>query len=300
MAKKDWLQLMFYISIVALPVLQFCIMYIGVNFNSILLAFKSYDHETGAYTWVGLDNFKTFLLDMSVGSFAENLIKNSLVLFLVQVCFGTGLSLLFSYYIYKKMPASKAFHVILFLPSVISMLVMSLMFKYFAGNALPTLMDELFHVKMEDPFASLDTQFICVLFFSVWSGFGSSVLIYSSSMSGISDSVIEAAQLDGITPLKEFIFICIPSIYPTLVTFLVVAVANLFTNQGAIFAFYSDMADPYIQTVGYYLFVKVVGTAAKISDYPYAASAGILLTILAVPLTLIARLLLERLGPKTE
>ena len=37
----------FFWVMLALPLLQFAIFYVGVNFNSILLAFKSYENYTG-------------------------------------------------------------------------------------------------------------------------------------------------------------------------------------------------------------------------------------------------------------
>ena len=42
-------KLIFYIACFALPVLQFLIFYIGVNFQSILLAFQKYDGKTTSF-----------------------------------------------------------------------------------------------------------------------------------------------------------------------------------------------------------------------------------------------------------
>ena len=41
--------LIFYIAIIALPIVQACIFYIGVNFNSFLLGFQEYNVETFKY-----------------------------------------------------------------------------------------------------------------------------------------------------------------------------------------------------------------------------------------------------------
>ena len=50
-------EMLFYILMIALPVLQFCIFYIGVNFNSILLAFQTYDREGNTFRFAGFENF---------------------------------------------------------------------------------------------------------------------------------------------------------------------------------------------------------------------------------------------------
>ena len=99
-------KILFYACIVALPILQFVIFYIGVNLNSFILAFQSWDGEKNAYTWnkVGalLDNFKKVINDFSTMQILKTSLKNSLVLFVIGVLFGSTLALLFSYYIYKK------------------------------------------------------------------------------------------------------------------------------------------------------------------------------------------------------
>lgn len=43
--------LIFYCIIMAWPVLQFAVFYIGVNFNSILIAFQDIDIVTNSYSW---------------------------------------------------------------------------------------------------------------------------------------------------------------------------------------------------------------------------------------------------------
>ena len=80
------------------------------------------------------------------------------------------------------------------------------------------------------------------------------MLMYSGAMSGVSDSVIEAAKLDGITPIREFFYIIVPLIYPTLVTFLVVEVAGIFTNQMNLYNFYGLKAEYSLYTFGYFLY----------------------------------------------
>lgn len=50
--------ILFYIALMAFPVLQFTVFYIVVNANSILLTFRSYDTMTGTVSWVGFENLK--------------------------------------------------------------------------------------------------------------------------------------------------------------------------------------------------------------------------------------------------
>lgn len=288
-------RLIFYCVFLAFPVLQFCIFYIGVNFNSFLLAFKSYDYSTGLYDWVGFLNFKRVFYDFEHVQYLQMSIRNSLLLYLFTTL-TSFLALFFSYYIYKRGPGSKLFQTMLFLPNIISAIVMVVIFKYFVERAIPFVWEEITGQEMEGLLSNLKTQLGTIIFYCCWTGFGVQMLMYSGAMSGISDSVVEAAKLDGATPVREFFSIIFPLIYPTVVTFLVVEVAGIFTNQMNLFNFYGTKAEYNLYTFGYFLYTKI--KTENISGYPYLAAMGLVLTAVAVPLTLIIRKVLNKVGPK--
>ncbi|MBR4942973.1 MAG: hypothetical protein IKZ28_02995, partial [Clostridia bacterium] len=92
----------FYFAVVGFPILQFCIFYIGVNFNSILLAFKNYDTLTGTYSFAGFEHFKAFFTGLFENSVLVFAVKNSLIAYVVGLIVGLPLTLFFSWYIYRK------------------------------------------------------------------------------------------------------------------------------------------------------------------------------------------------------
>ena len=51
----------------------------------------------------------------------------------------------------------------------------------------------------------------------------------------------------------------------------------------------------------YIFFVKVLKSeAASYAQYPYASAAGLLFTVVATPLTLLIKWLLEKFGPRED
>lgn len=300
--KKKYKDLWFYVLIVAIPTLQFLVFYIGVNFNSIVLAFKKYTpNEAGFYTelsFAKLDNFKTLFYNMKHDVIFGYSFRNSLICYLVGLLTATPLGLIFSYYIYKKNPAHNVFKIMLFLPSILSSIVLVLVFRYFADNCLPAAIRKITGLQMEGLISNTKTSFASVLFYCVWSGFGQAILLYSGAMNGISDSLVEAAQIDGITPVKEFLFITLPSIYSTIVTFLIVSVAGIFTNQMNLFSFFGTGAERPMYTVGYYLFRQA--NLAAVQEYPMLSAFGIVLTMIIIPATYLVKWLLEKFGPSVE
>lgn len=290
--------LIFYCLMMIWPVAQFCVFYIGVNFNSILLSFQDIDIVNGTTTWT----FEKIIQAFQDMTSSKNLLltaQNSLLVYFLSLIIGTPLGLFFSYYIYKKMPGSGAFRVLLFMPSIVSGIVMVAMFQFFVEQAVPQLWSDLFGIKIKGLIENQDTKFGTILFFCIWSGFGTSVLMYSNAMSGISQEVVESAHLDGATGFREFIHITFPMIFPTLSTFLITGVAGIFTNQFALYSFYGGSAPNDIQTYGYYMYMKTKNATSE-AEYPILSAMGLWMTIVAVPLTLLVKWALEKFGPSED
>ena len=299
LSAKKRQKMIFYYSMIALPLLQFLIFYVYINLSSFTMGFKEYSVATGDYYWKGFDNFVQIFKDFKELTTLRNSITNSFSLFLWMMVFCSMLSILFSYYIYKKQFGSSWFKVVLYLPHILGGIVVVVMFNFFFEDAYRELMQRLFNKEVAFGLVSNpETSRGAILFYTIFTSFGGQVLVYSSTMSSISESIIESAQLDGITPLKELVYIVLPSIWFTFVTFMVSLVVGIFTNQMNLFTFFDEYADPALYTIGYYLFRGVKLATNK--DYPYLSAMGLLLTAVAVPLTLFVRWALTKFGPSRE
>jgi len=295
-------KIIFYSLMMAWPVAQFAVFYLGVNVNSILLAFKEYRYAidgatvTG-YIWSGFKNFTDSWLTLT-GPDLRMAYKISLLAFAVSVFVAMPVCLFCAYFVYKKQVGHGFFKVALFVPSVIPSLVMTMIFLYFVEDAIPGFSRQVLQREMKGLLWNLDTSLGTLLFYSVWGGFGTTMLMYLGAMNSIDDSVIESANLDGARGIKEFWYIVLPLIYPTFVTFFVVNVAGLFANQLSLHAFYGRNADYSVYTFGYYLFRETAH--GRPGDYPLLAATGLIMTVFIVPVTLLARYLLEKFGPKCD
>ena len=292
-------KLLFYCCGLALPILQYCIFYIYVNFNSFILAFTNYDFYTQETTFAGFSKFQevfyTFFESQQSAQLMLSL-KNSLITYALNLIIGTGGAVIFSYYIYKKWAIGKTFKFFLFLPSVLPSILLVSVFKFFANEAIPGYMSELFNKTVTPLFIGKDTLMPTLLFYNVWASFGAQILIYTGAMDQISPDVMEAGKVDGVSPVAEFFLIVIPIILPTISTFLVANIAMLFSNQANLYAFFGDSrrVDYGNFTIGYYLFDLVNKAGNGKTMYTYASALGIICTMIAFPLTLGVRKLLNR------
>lgn len=298
--KKLW----FYISIMAFPVIQFIIFYLIVNANSLLLAFKEYKMEENGIITESVVWFKN-IFDAYKNMFTKDgmyatLWGKSLIFYGVATLGGTVFSLAFSYYIYKSGMFGGLFKVMLYLPQIVSTMVVTVMYKYFCEKGLPNLMEQWFNVSMGGFGENIDSQLWYVLFYMLVFSFGSNVLIYTGTMAGISESVIEAAQIDGVNKIQEFFHIIMPSIFSTFALFIITGMITIFNGQGNLFNFYGLKAPPEYQTFGYYMYIHVKDAGINYIKYPPLAALGLCLTSIAIPLIFTLRHLLNKYGPKEE
>lgn len=294
---------LFYCLILAFPVLQFAVFYIGVNINSFLLAFKNIrlDENMQYHTEFGLTAFREafrLALTPEIGQ----IVKTSFLSYFLKTVISMPLGLLFSYYIAKKLQGAKFFRIILFLPSILSTIVMVSLFKYFVNDAIPAFVED---ITGKTEVLSLlsrtnGVQYSVIMFYNLWIGFGVSVLMYANAMSGISPEILDAAKIDGATGFKEFWYVTLPSIFSTLSVFLITGVALIFTDQLNLYSFYgSDPSVPF-KTFGYYMFFQTNKYVNDMSHYPVLSAFGLMMTAVAVPLTFLVKYLVEKFGPSED
>lgn len=298
--KIDKGDLIFYCVFMAWPVLQFLVYYVGVNINSILMSFQynTVVDDKIVTDYFSLAQYKAVFKWFSGPDFGDYL-SVTLSAFLITTVISLPLGLLFAFYIFKKLPFWGGFRVILFLPQILSGVVVAAMFRYFLVTCVPHIFPSVGNLL--DPTREL--YFPVLMFYVIWVGFGTSVLMYSNKMSSISEEIIESAHLDGATGIKEFWYIVLPLTYSTISVFVITGVAQVFVNQYGAYDMFAGGADNSIQSIGYWFFVEVASkfkNVQKSAELPYYSAVGVVLTLITVPIALGVRWALEHFGPSEE
>ena len=285
--------LIFYLAIAILPTIHFAIFYIGVNLNSVRLAFVDYIDEQ--YTFVGLKHFAEFFKGADFVKYMGYL-KNSTIFYVVNLIVGTPLSLIFAFYIHKKYMGSSVFKVVVYLPQILSMTILVIVFKFFASSGYPALVKALTGKQVNGLLT--DYPFWTVMIFTIWTGRGTTVLLYTGAFAAIDESIVESAGLDGTNIFQEFLYIYIPLVFSTISTFLIMGIAAIFTEQMNLFTFYQlQDCNPQAMTMGYYLYATIQHWDTPKSFYPFLSALGIMLTVVTAALTFIYQKIIDRLDP---
>ena len=291
--KIDVKRTLFIIAMLAVPILHFLVFFIYVNIDSVVMTFRTFNYSQEQYIW-GLQNYKRFFSEAfsSTNKEIATATLNSLFFGLNDFVLVL-ISLVLSYFFFKKIPGRQFFRVIFFLPSIISIVIYTSIYSSFfePGYGISVIIEKL---GGEAPLflADKDLARWLVAFYCLWVGTGYNILIFGGAMANINTEVIEYAKLDGVGMFKELFCIILPMIWPTLSVAFLGSVTTIFTIflQSQLIVGKDALATP--KTIAFIL-------NNTISSNPeWAATIGICFTVVATPMILIVRKIIDLVGKK--
>jgi raffinose/stachyose/melibiose transport system permease protein len=179
--------LLFYIPFHFLPIL-------GVIAFSL---FKWKGYSFASMQWVGLENYSRMIGD----KFFWNALGNNIKILIVVVIVQTTLALTLALILEQKFRGSTFFRGVYFMPTVLSMVVVGILFSLILSptkglmNALLRVIG-LGHIQpawLGEPNLAL----IVLMAVMVWKGFGLSLFLFIAGLEAIPDELLDAAKVDG-------------------------------------------------------------------------------------------------------
>lgn len=297
----------FVVIMLAYPVLQFLITWLFVNINSLMHAFQGYNIRTNEYFWVGFDNFVTIIksvfnssLNTTGVSWLNNtsvIIFNSLGFAIITIFISLPLSLIFSYFLSKKMPLSNVFRAIFFLPNIIPVVALAFAFTSSFDSTFGYLYDFMRWLGFSDNFLStFPTSQIMVYIYCIWAGLGYNVVLLSGAIGRIPKELFESAELDHAGYFKEFIHVVIPCIWPTVVTLVVLGMTNVLTLYLQPLLITNGEGNTYTISLDIFLATQ----SYQPVQYCTAAAKGLLCSAIWAPLILVVRHYLSKLFSEVD
>ncbi len=220
-----------WIYLMLLPVMVYYIIFKYIPMYGITIAFKDYNVFKGVLEspWCGLEVFQKILGNKN---FWEA-IKNTLLLNVLTLLVSFPLTIIVSLMLNEVMSAKfkKVTQSILYLPHFISWVVVAgIATNLFSmqGGTVNHILNTLGIDSV--PFLSdnawwVFTYVIC----NVWKEIGWGTIIYLAALTGVDESLYEAAYLDGATKFQRLIYITLPSIKSVIVTMLILQISKMMT-----------------------------------------------------------------------
>lgn len=280
----------FVVSLLIIPVVHWLIFWLGVNLNSILMAFQM---PSGEWTLTTMQDVirEIFSQDMSLDMGLSVSLKNTLIYF-VKDTLMIPVQLIIAYFLYKKVKGYNVFQVIFYLPLIISGVTFANVFSNFVAPAGPLgfILKSCGVDPIPEFLANSDYSTGTILFYTIWVGWGGNMLLLCGALARVPVEILESARLDGISPTRELVQMILPLIWSTLSTLLILNMTGLFTASGPILLFTKGAYKT--STIGYWIFDKIYYQGA--GAYNSVAAAGLVFTVIGVPIILFVKWLIER------
>ena len=277
------------------PVVHFIVFWGVVNFNSILLAFQRLDRATG-HRYLTAENFKTLLVYFNLGELKDAFINTFLTSGFLMI-FLMPWAFLVTYFLYKKIPLSGFWRVMLFVPTIVPAIAMAYIFRYIIYPEGPVgWLWKLFGAKTPEFLTAPNARWT-VIFYIFWTNFGGQFILMSGAMSRIPKEVLESAHIDGAGMRVELLRIILPLCWPTISMLLLLNLAALFTASGPVIFLTNGYHNT--MTVSYWIFNKlnVPPLNIKLNE---PAALGVSCTLILLPVILIARWGLSKVYANVE
>ncbi len=207
-------------------------MYIPFHFLPILgvillslISWKGYSFHT--MQWVGLANYREILSDQR---FWQALWHN-IQFVLIVVAIQTMLSLFLAILLEQTLPLAKFFRGIYFMPTVLSLVVVGLLFSFVLSPSQGLLNTFLRMLGSQNPPAWLGDPKIALfvlMVVTIWKEFGLSMFLFIAGLESIPDELFDAAKVDGAGTWKVFTNIILPLIKETAYVVMIMATINCF------------------------------------------------------------------------
>ena len=220
-----------WLYVMLLPVLLYYIIFKYVPMYGITMAFKDYNVFKGVFEspWCGFDVFQKIFDNKNFWL----VVRNTLSLNLLKLAVSFPLTIVVSLMLNEIMSAKfkKVTQSILYLPHFVSWVVVAgiatnlfsqqggtvnHILNMLGASSIPFLSDEGWWIF---------TYVIC----NVWKEIGWGTIIYLAALTGVDESLYEAAYLDGATKFQRLIYITLPSIKSVIVTMLILQISKMMT-----------------------------------------------------------------------
>lgn len=278
MTKENWTGIAF---ITPALVLLFIFLFIPF-FMTVGYSFTNYNIlKPDRMEFVGIKNFIRLTQDTV---FLKSIINTFVFVIMVvplQVCLALGLALMIN----RKMKGISVYRLAFFAPTVLSLVVVSILWTYIY-NPNNGLLNSLLGSVGLGPYKFLNdpkTAMLCIVILSAWQGCGFQMMIFLSGLQDIPQYLYEAAAVDGATKWHQFWHITIPGLKNI----------TVFISLSIVVSAFQLIIQPMMMTAGgpqnstMTIVYEIYQTGFKYNKMGYGSAMALVFTVMVLILTLI-------------
>lgn len=268
------------VYMIAIPMLVFYIVFKYIPIAGVQIAFKNFKPVKGIWgsDWVGLDHFVRFV----TGPYFWRLMRNTFLLSFYGLIFGFPAPIILALLL-NEIRGSKfkrTVQTITYMPYFISLVVICGLIRMFTSTdgLISTLVGTLNGTGVAANLLINPANFRTIFIISgIWQNVGWGSILYLSAISSINQELYESAVIDGAGKFAQAIHVTIPSIAPTIIIRLILALGELLgVGFGKVFLLYTESTRTVADVVATYVYREGLVNL----NYSYAAAVGLFMTVI--------------------
>lgn len=231
--------------------------------------------------FMGLKNFiRIFQSEETMAALGRTAIYS-----LIYVPVIMALSFMLAYLLNKGVFFKKTIRSMVFLPYISNMVAVAVVFQLMLGPRGPLYLIQKLFGSQDPVIPLLDLKWALptVVLISVWKGIGLNFLTYLGALQGVSQDLIEAAEIDGANKWQQIKNVVIPSVSPTTFFLFISSIITSMQNFTVIQAL--TEGKPGQSTV--VMSINIVRTAFTKYETSYASAQALLMFLIVMVITVI-------------
>ncbi len=290
-----------WIAFLIVPALAVMITFVVLPIVS-ALAFSLYDWRglaRGAF--VGLENFRQVLFQEPFAGWTRNAFQHNVIVFLTIMVIQNGTGFFLAYAIYKEPFGYKFHRVSVFLPVVLSTVIVGFLWKLFYHPLFGLVNQILVAVGLESlaiPWlGNSSTALWALIFANAWHFVGFPTLIYLAGMQRISQDHIDAARLEGAGEWGMIRYVIWPLVAPSTTIIFVLTFIGSFNWFELPFIMAGLDGSPFGSTdvLGLYFYRTAFGNqSAGVQDFGKGSALAVLIFLVIATVAALWTIYLRR------
>jgi len=204
-------------------ILFFCVVIVPFIYG-LYLTFTSWDGVSANKPFVGFANYAAAFSDSAYWI----ALGRTAIYSIFAVVFINILAFALAYLVTSGVKGQNFFRAGFFVPNLIGGIVLGYVWKFVFNRAYVAIASAITGAPATSPLATTGGAMFCLIFVSVWQYAGYMMLIYVAGFMSVSDSLKEAAMIDGCTPSQAMRNVTIPLMRSSFVQCIFLSITRCF------------------------------------------------------------------------
>lgn len=288
---------MLLLSPYAIIFILFTLLPIVLGFVFSFMQYNPFNGEQNAF--VGMQNyFNIFDFSKPITKTFWESFRSMFLFSIVGIPLLMLVSLTLAYFINMHPPGYKLFRAIIYIPSVVSVSIMGIIFgNMFAGNG-SGLVNAVFGTNIQWlsglPFAGDTLRWVVILIASLWWQVGSNFVIFSGALRDVPQSLYEACEVNGGGRWRKILHVTLPNIKPSLTICLFNTIIGYLNLYGQPFVLCDIDNESALVTPMMFIQKYLRGGAVYAKQTGFLCAAAIVFGIIVMAISMTQRSLMSR------